>query len=75
MIDAHDHPLAARRAWLHLVAPDLDAIHRYVELRALTAANGIDGAVLVQSQNNAADTDCLLSLAAIMRPGSPARRP
>ena len=46
--------------------PDLEAIHRDIELpelRALAAANGVDGVVLVQSQDDAADTDWLLSLA------------
>jgi L-fuconolactonase len=66
VIDAHVHLWRIGEHGCTWPPPDLDAIHRDVELpelRALAAANGIDGVVLVQSQDNAADTEWLLSLA------------
>lgn len=66
MIDAHVHLWRIGEHGCTWPPPDLDAIHRDVELpelRALAAANGIDGVVLIQSQEDAADTDWLLSLA------------
>jgi L-fuconolactonase len=66
VIDAHVHLWRIGEHGCAWPPPDLDAIHRDVELpelRALAAVNGIDGVVLVQSQDNAADTDWLLSLA------------
>ena len=66
MIDAHVHLWRIGEHGCTWPPPDLDAIHRDVglpELHALAAANGIDGVVLVQSQDNAADTNWLLSLA------------
>ena len=66
MIDAHVHLWRIGEHGCVWPTPDLDAIHRDVELpelRALAAANGIDGVVLVQSQDDAVDTDWLLSLA------------
>ena len=66
MIDAHVHLWRIGEHGCTWPPPDLGAIHRDVELpelRALAAANGIDGVVLVQSQEDAADTEWLLSLA------------
>jgi L-fuconolactonase len=66
VIDAHVHLWRIGEHGCTWPPPDLDAVHRHVELpelRALAAGNGIDGVVLVQSQDNAADTDWLLSLA------------
>ena len=66
MIDAHVHLWRIGEHGCTWPPPDLEAIHRDIELpelRALAAANGVDGVVLVQSQDDAADTDWLLSLA------------
>ena len=66
MIDAHVHLWRIGEHGCTWPPPDLDAIHRDVdlpELRAMAAANRVAGVVLVQSQDNAADTDWLLSLA------------
>ena len=66
MIDAHVHLWRIGEHGCTWPPPELDAIHRDVELpelRALASANGIDGVVLVQSQEAAADTEWLLSLA------------
>lgn len=70
MIDAHVHLWRIGRHGCTWPPPDLHAIHRDIELPELTsvaAANGVEGVVLVQSQENAADTDWLLSLAAAPR--------
>jgi len=66
MIDAHVHLWRIGEHGCTWPPPDLEAIHRDVELpelRALAAANGVDGVVQVQCQDDAADTDWLLSLA------------
>ena len=66
MIDAHVHLWRLGEHGCTWPPPELQAIHRDVELpelRALASANGIDGVVLVQSQEAAADTEWLLSLA------------
>jgi len=66
VIDAHVHLWRIGEHGCMWPTPDLAAIHRDIELpelRALAAANGIEGVVLVQSQEDMADTDWLLSLA------------
>ncbi len=66
MIDAHVHLWQLDAHGCTWPTPDLTAIHRDVELaelRALAAASDVDGVVLVQSQEDAADTNWLLSLA------------
>jgi L-fuconolactonase len=66
MIDAHVHLWRIGEHGCTWPPPELDAIHRDVELpelRALATANEIDGVVLVQSQDDVADTEWLLSLA------------
>lgn len=66
MIDAHVHLWRIGAHGCVWPTPDLTAIHRDIELpelRGMTAANGIDGVLLVQSQEDDADTDWLLSLA------------
>lgn len=66
MIDAHVHLWRIGEHGCTWPPRDLKAIHRNVELpelRSLALTNGIDGVVLVQSQEDAADTDWLLSLA------------
>ncbi|HEX7693963.1 MAG TPA: amidohydrolase family protein [Sphingomonas sp.] len=66
MIDAHVHLWRIGEHGCVWPTPDLRAIYRDIELpelERLAAANGIDGVVLVQSQESAVDTDSLLSLA------------
>ena len=66
MIDAHVHLWRVGKNGFTWPTPDLYAIHRDIELPELdrlAAANGAEGVVLVQSQEDAADTDWLLSLA------------
>ncbi|WP_296614475.1 amidohydrolase [Sphingomonas sp.] len=66
MIDAHVHLWRIGEHGFAWPPPDLEAIHRDVELpelRALATANGVDSVVLVQSQEAAVDTEWLLSLA------------
>jgi len=66
VIDAHVHLWRIGEHGCTWPPADLVAIHRDVELaelRALAVANRIEGVVLVQSQDNAVDTEWLLSLA------------
>lgn len=66
MIDAHAHLWRLGEHGCAWPTADLTAIHRHIELpelRTLAEANGIDGVVLVQSQEDVADTEWLLSLA------------
>ncbi|HWU72902.1 MAG TPA: amidohydrolase family protein [Sphingomonas sp.] len=66
MIDAHVHLWRIGEHGCAWPPRDLKAIHRDVELpelRSLALTNEIGGVVLVQSQEDAADTDWLLSLA------------
>jgi len=66
MIDAHVHLWRLGEHGCVWPTADLPRIHRTIELpelRALAEANGIDGVILVQSQEDVADTEWLLSLA------------
>jgi L-fuconolactonase len=66
MIDAHVHVWRIGANGCRWPTPDLAAIHRDFDLSDYRAAIGdtpIDRVILVQSQEDAADTDWLLSLA------------
>lgn len=66
MIDAHAHLWRLGENGCTWPTPDLACIHRdFVidDLRQVAAPTGVDGVILVQSQDNAADTRWLLSLA------------
>lgn len=67
MIDAHAHLWRIGRNGCIWPTPDLAPIYRdfeLAELRRLTADAGIRGVILVQSQDDVADTHWLLQLAA-----------
>jgi L-fuconolactonase len=66
MIDAHQHFWRIGQNDCVWPGPDLGAIHRDfepAELQALATAAGVEGTVLVQSQESDRDTDYLLGLA------------
>ncbi|HEX5184147.1 MAG TPA: amidohydrolase family protein [Allosphingosinicella sp.] len=63
MIDAHAHLWRIGRNGCIWPPPGLAAIHRDFELAELRALSPADGVILVQSQEDPADTDWLLSLA------------
>jgi L-fuconolactonase len=67
IIDAHQHLWQIGKNGHEWPTPDLEAIHRDFgvdDLTAVTAACGVTGTVLVQSQPNDADTDWMLGVAA-----------
>jgi L-fuconolactonase len=67
LIDAHVHLWQLGRNGCRWPTPDLAPIHRDFslgDLRPLLAAAGVEGIILVQSQEDGADTDWLLGMAA-----------
>lgn len=67
VVDAHQHFWNKARAPYPWLGPDTPAIDRAIEfdeLEPILRRHGIDGTVLVQSADNDADTDYMLSVAA-----------
>ncbi len=67
VIDAHQHFWNPSRVAYDWLGPDLGPINRAIEfpdLEPLLAATGVERTVLVQSADNAADTDYMFEIAA-----------